>query len=153
MRHGIFSLGAFLLIGCVDLHADRRVIVDHPFTISEAPHIVHPERPLRAIGPFNELCLQLPAEYQLGSGDHGPNMWKVRRPDGTFVTPEVVVIYASGHREPVPFTHFLSTSEICFETRPERDLKRRYDRVELRADDSLQVLKLRWHAGHRYTWL
>ena len=153
MNNTVIGVLTLLLTGCVDFHADRRVLVDQPFMLSRTPYTIQPGVPLRAIGPFNQLCLQLPTEYHLGSGDFGPNMWMVRRPDGKFVSPKVVMIAPNEHREPFPFMAFLSSSEICFETRPERDLDRRYERIELRADDSLRVLRVRWDAGKRYASL
>jgi hypothetical protein len=147
LRFGIWSLLA--LVGCIDLRADRRVLTDVPFTIGPVALNLHPREPLRAVGPFNELCLGLPLTYGLGMG---PNEYKILRPDGKFITIEVTVIDADGRRESFPVSGYAlgRGRDICFETRPPRDLHRRYAAVELRADDTLRIIQVRWSAGNRY---
>jgi hypothetical protein len=39
----------------------------------------------------------------------------------------------------------------CFETHPPRDPERQYVTVELRADDSLRVMRVVWKAGKRFS--
>ena len=149
-------LPGFLLVlvslGCVDIHADKRVLVDSPIVLSPTPYVIRPKSPLRGIGPFNEICLDLPPEYRLGSEDWGANMWRVGRPDGSFVEPQVVLIDPEGNEEPVPLLGFSlgRSRQVCFDSRPSRDLKRRYLAIRLSADDTLTIHAVRWAAGHRY---
>ena len=142
----------FGLVGCIDLRADRRTLVDTAFVLGPTARTLRPTRPLRAIGPFNELCLYVPRAYRR-RGDTPDNVYRVGRPDGKFVAPEVTMIAPDGQRQPFPAAGFLLGRDgqaICFETRPPRDLSRRYIAVELRADDTLQVLRVHWSAGDRY---
>ena len=54
-------------VACFDIRADRRVLVDTPFELTRTVRVVEPANPLRAVGPFNEVCLGVPADYGLGS--------------------------------------------------------------------------------------
>ena len=120
------------------------------------PRVLTPDRPLRAPGPFNELCLEVPAEYRLGyPALSDADFWKVRAPGGTLVSPSVTLVAPDGRREPYPQAGFRHRDSqwVCFETRPPRDPGRRYVRVELAADHPLRVLRVRWAAGKRFASL
>jgi hypothetical protein len=113
--------------------------------------VLTPERPLRAPGPFNELCLQVPGDYQLG--DHSgasANWWGIRLPGGQVVSPSVTLVAPDGRREQYPRVGFLfgEGQWVCFETRPPRDTRRRYVRVELSADHPFRVLKIPWERAN-----
>ena len=155
MKHwfaGAIFLGA---VGCFDLQADRRVLVDHEIQIGPSPTVIQPARPLRAPGPFNELCLELSSAYRLDGFAQGQNAWKVQRPDGRFVAPFVTLVGSDGRREQFPVVGFSFSDKqsICFETRPARDVGRKYVRAEIRADDTLRVRRVTWSAGERYASL
>jgi hypothetical protein len=125
------------------------VLSDVPSIIGPVARTLRPREPLRAIGPFNQLCLGLPLTYGPGMG---PNEYKILRPDGKFITIEVTMIDPVGRREAFPVSGYAlgRGRDIGFETRPPRDLRRRYAAVELRADDTLRIIQVRWSAGDRY---
>jgi len=143
------------LIGCFDLEADHRVLVDKAIQIGPHPVVVEPERPLGAPGPFNELCLELPPAYHLDGFAQGEHAWRVQRPDGRYVAPVVTLIGADQRREPFPVAGFMFSDKqaICFETRPQRDVRRKYVRAEIGADDTLLVMRVTWSAGKRFASL
>jgi hypothetical protein len=152
MRFLGFCLAA-LLAGCIDWHADRRTLVSTPIELGATPTVIRPNTPLRAVGPFNAVCLQVPDEYGLGA-ESAADRWKVRTPSG-FVAPSVVLVDSVGQRTVFPVEGFSygTEREICFETRPPRDLGRRYTTLELSADGPLRILRVRWEAGNRYASL
>lgn len=148
----LLIIAALATGACVDLQKDRRVLVNTELELSQTPRVLRPAEPLRAIGPYNTLCLDLPAEDSVETRDMGPNSWKVRRRDGSYVTPSVTLIGPDGRRDNLPLAGEWG-HDICFETRPPRDLARRYTEVELRADGPLRILGVRWEAGNRYASL
>jgi hypothetical protein len=139
-----------VVIGCFDPWGDDRELIDEPMIVGPVAHVLTPGPSLRAPGPFNEICLAVSGEFRLD--DH---TWKVRAPDGTLVTPSVTFVAPDGSRESFPQGAFLfgDGQWTCFETRPPRDLGRRYIRVELSADHPLRVLRVRWTAGKRFASL
>src|SRR5215510_5469787 len=89
---------------CVDVREDQRVLVATPVELGPVPLEVRPDSPLRAIGPINEVCLQVPPDSGQSAAT-GPNQWKVRGPNG-FVAPSVVLVDSAGGRTNVPVIGF-----------------------------------------------
>jgi hypothetical protein len=140
------------LVACVDFKADRRVLATD-VDIGPTPLVLEPATPLRAIGPVNELCAELPAEYRFDQMPKAIEGGQVVRPDGKLVHLSVAMIGPSGQRDSFPSVGIKVRQGLaaCFESKPARDLERRYVKVELRADDTLPVMRLVWKAGKRYS--
>ena len=144
-RLGIVA-AALATSACFDPARQDRTVADVSMVLGPRPVILRPEGGLRAPGPYNEVCLTLPS----GSGWAWREQ-RVRRQDGRLVLPAATLVEADGRREPFPFVGVILGRhvEACFETRPARDLRRRYETLELSADDTLTVTGVRWDAGER----
>jgi hypothetical protein len=93
--------------------------------------------------------------YRLDGFAQGQHAWKVQRPDGKYVAPLVTLVGPDARRDDFPVVGFTfgDQQSICFETRPQRDVKRKYVRAEISADDTLRVIRVTWSAGERFASL
>jgi hypothetical protein len=133
--------------------------VDTPLVPTDTPTRLAPRAPLRAIGRVHEVCFELGPGY--GVDAHGTaqdHRWRIVRPDSTRVTPMVVLVAPDSQRVRLSLWAGLPPSAqsdgvACFEPPPPlppRDRGRRYVRLELSADDSLLVRRVRWWSGERW---
>jgi hypothetical protein len=109
---------------CFDPSGDHRELTDGPIVLGPVAYALTPERPLRAPGPSNELCLQVPGDYQLGDPTgSSAERWKIRAPNGRVVSPSVTLVAPDGRREQYPRVGLLfgDGQWVCFATGPPRD--------------------------------
>src|SRR4051812_27500335 len=78
-------------LACVDLFAARDIVARTLVLSSRAVRIT-PAEALHAPGPVSEVCLDLPAGYQVTAGGGPAPDWRVRRPDGNLIAPSVTLL-------------------------------------------------------------
>ena len=145
-----------MLAACYDFHADVRTLRSVPTTIGTAIYRIVPDSPLRGIGPATELCLTLPKSYKRIEPDTNQLDYAlIARPDGGHVSIKVALIAPDGTVDSLPTNGFMYDGDqhACYMKWVTRDLSRRYQRIEIRATDTLTVTRIVWRSEERYAWL
>jgi len=125
-------------------------------TLGTAIYTIVPDSPLRGIGPATQLCMTLPPSYKrIDPGTNQPDFDLIARPDGGHVSMQVTLIAPNGRVDTLAAggLEIGQGQHACYMKWVTRDLNRRYQRIEIRATDTLTVTSIDWRSEERYAWL
>ena len=137
-----------ILSGACDIGSDR-VLTPVPQMVTPKGTAFFGKDGLRAPGPINQLCLDFPKRFNMERGNT-ENAALVTRADGKRVELAAYLVSPDSQRTALPFRTVETDGDArsaCFEQRVSRDSNRRYPRGELRSNDSIVVLQIRWSPG------
>jgi len=127
-----------------------------PVVLGTSTFSIVPDSPLRGIGPATELCLALPPSYKRIAPDTNQLDYDlIARPDGGRVSMQVTLITPDGRVDTLPAGGFQvgAGQRACYMKWVTRDPSRRYQRIEIRATDTLTVTSIEWRSEKRYASL
>jgi hypothetical protein len=143
-----------LLVAPTLLACEARRDLLGPSRLSAVPTVLTPQPPLDAPGPRHELCMTILASDSVPMFPHDHQM-RIRTANGRAVLIGVTFVAVDGRRLG-PFApngalySGRGNEQVCWEP---KGLPSRIARLELVADDSLEVRRVTWFSGERKKFL